>query len=97
MKIQIDPNDIEKVLKTFCPGVKYSDGKIQIGLGGSGQDEIGPQDGGRPEKVIELEKMDLNLKSRVRYRTQDSSGQTISGDLDLNLDRDGFHAELKLD
>ena len=95
MKIQIDPNDIEKVLKTFCPGVKYSDGKIQIGLGESGQDKDG--DGGRPEKVIELEKTDLNLKSRVRYRTQNPSGQTISGDLDLNLDRNGFHAELKLD
>lgn len=75
MKIRIEKQDIETALKTFCPAVKYDEGKFKIGIRG---------------KTIEVGETELAMKSRIAY-------DTVSGDLDLKMDRDGINAEVKLD
>ena len=52
MKIQLENNDIEKVLKTFCPAVKYANGQIQFKAS---------------NKDITIGNPDLGLKSRIAY------------------------------
>jgi hypothetical protein len=75
MKIRIEKNDIENVLKAFCPAVKCNDGKFELNIKG---------------KTIAVRDAELALKSRIAY-------DTVSGDLDLKMDRDGVDAEVKLD
>ena len=52
MKIQIEKNDIEKVLKTFCPAVKYANGQFRFNAKG---------------KTVSIDNPELGLKSRVSY------------------------------
>ena len=52
MKIQLENGDIEKVLKAFCPAVKYTDGQIQFKASG---------------KNITIGNPDLGLKSHIAY------------------------------
>lgn len=88
MKIQLEQNDIAKVLKTFLPQLQYADGTISFQYeSASGDDKDAPA----VTKCVELENADLALSGRIRY------DQNLSGDLKLNLDRNGINAELKLD
>lgn len=52
MKILIEKNDIENVLKTFCPAVKYENGKYEIDVKG---------------KRVSVGDAELTLKSRIAY------------------------------
>ena len=76
MQIKIDQNDIEKVLKEFCPAVQYVDGKLRITIesGKTNQNNKAPE-----KKFLDIEDMVIAAKSKVNYGT-------ISGDLDLKLD-----------
>ena len=93
MKIQLERNDIEKLLKAFCPGVKYADGKLLFRINGSSGEKNGASKldaAVQPsEKTVELGDMELTMRSRVRYCNQDNPAQRISGDLSLNVIQDG--------
>lgn len=75
MKIQIETNDIEKLLAHFYPAGNYKDGKFQFKIKG---------------KPVSIGNTELELKSKVAF-------DALSGDLNVNLNRDGIDAEVKLD
>ena len=95
MKIQLERNDLEKILKAFLPSVKYADGKLLFHVGkstGNSDGEPLPNTSAQPSaktQTVELEDTELTMRSRVRYQIQADHPQKLSGDLDLSVRQDG--------